>query len=275
MRRVRVLALLVLAAILAGCGSEWPRPVPEPRTRTFYPLLIGGPAKLGLAGCPASCERFGCTWCYSWSAQPSAPAGVEAVPMIWDETQVTSDVGGSSEWIMGFNEPDLGSQANLSPEQAVEPWAVVEARFPDRKLVAPAPSHLHPEWLPAFREAFRVRYGRAPRFAALAAHCYWSTAAGCAQMLDRYEGWARAWGVPEIWVTEFWFSNESEGRAWATELERRPLVSRWAPYVVYKPCTGGDPNWDCARHGNPSMLAADRMTPTQMGLWYARQTPGF
>lgn len=277
MRRGRVVAgLLFMAALIVGCSGQLPRPVPErsplamPAHTLYFPVIARGWNKLGLAGCPASCAEFGCAWCYSWSTDPGRLPGVETVPMIWDEARVDWPVGGSSGWVMGFNEPDLHNQAHLTPEQAVEPWAVVEQRFQDRKLLSPAPSSSNPGWLPAFRSEFFARYGRWPRFDGLAMHCYLNSAAKCTGLLNQYEAWANAWGVPEIWVTEFFFAQESEARAFAAELERRSIVTRWAPYVSYKDCSaGGDWAWDCVRGGDPSIMQADRVHLTNMGRWYA------
>lgn len=193
--------------------------------------------------------------------------------MIWDETHVYDAVSASA-WVMGFNEPDLTGQAGMTPQAAVKYWRIVESRFPERKLVAPAPSHLHLEWLPQFRAVYRAEVGRYPRFDALAVHCY-DSAAQCIAVVKQFEAWAREWGVPEIWVTEFAFvpawsqDAEGEARAFMAYLGQRPMVTRVAPFLSYG--SGCDEYWpDCRPDANPALLHADLMTPTDIGRWYAR-----
>ena len=255
-----------LALLLAGCA---PLPVPQHMQRQYFPLLERPVNKLGVAGCPASCGAMGCSWCYSWVPQPGCVDGVDRVPMIWNETQVYAEMNDCSGWLMGFNEPDRSDQADLSPQAAVKPWRQIEARWPNRKLVAPAPSHTGSWWLPAFREAYKTEVGCYPRFDALAAHCYYGNADACITHVKQYLTWAQQWGVREVWVTEFFFSQEAEARKFIAFLESEPLITRWSPYVSFKSCVGYDPNWDCAKGGNPSLFTADGAL-TVMGGWYAR-----
>lgn len=289
-----LLLLALLASALGACAAGLPRPLPESfvspidnpfggreRHVYYFPMLLRAPNKLGMAGCPATPESmtaFGGAWCYSWCPDPGAPAGYEAVPMIWGASDVRQPVGGNSAWLMGFNEPDLTGQANLSPEAAARLWRDVERRHPDRKLVAPAPSHLHPEWLPQFRAAYRQLWGAAPRLDALALHCYLQRAEECLWQLGRFEAWAREWapaGQPplEVWVTEFAFMQsfgldaERQAREFIATLERDPLVQRYAPYVSRQDCARRD-LWDCST-GDPSLLTADGAL-TDIGEWYAK-----
>lgn len=271
--------LLISVLLISGCVSELPRPVPErspvrkPERQVFMPLLVKPMNKFGTAGCTPNPAALGASWCYNWSRTPGSIPGVETVAMIYAPSEVLRPLTATSEWIMGFNEPDLRGQSNTTPEGAVEPWAQLEARYPDRPLLSPAPSSNNPYWLAQFRAAFFARFGRYPRLNGLAMHCYLANAAQCITLLDQYQRWARAWGVPEIWVTEFYFAGEDDARAFAAELERRPIVTHWAPYKSHKDCTlGGDHNWNCVHGGDPSLLTADGKI-TERGRWYARPTP--
>lgn len=284
--------MLVVVLATCGCSSGLPRPfvspLPEPlatvqpmRRAYFLPGLVRAPSKLGMGGCPVSCEAFGCSWCYAWSTTPGRLTGVETVPMIRDLSMVEWQIGGNSAWVLGFNEPDLCPwQACLTPEAAVWPTVRIEERFPDRKLVAPAPSSQHVEWLPQFREAFHRATGRHPRWDALAAHCYLWTADRCIELVKLFVGWCELWGVPELWVTEFAFvpawaaDPEAEARKFTAYLESEPRVTRYAPFLSHG--GGCDPFWpDCRPEADPSLLEADLMTPTVMGGWYAQPAPGW
>ena len=62
----------------------------------------------------------GASWYYDWAATPNgitAPAGVGFVPMIWGASGVTTATlhkSNEGRVLLGFNEPDLGSQANMT-----------------------------------------------------------------------------------------------------------------------------------------------------------------
>ena len=87
----------------------------------------------------------------------------------WDRP--VPQVGGNSPYILGFNEPDLSSQANLTPQRAAVLWRRIEQAYPHRLLVSPAVSCGDLYWLVRFRSAYRELYGTWPRFDVLAACC--------------------------------------------------------------------------------------------------------
>jgi hypothetical protein len=68
-------------------------------------------------------------WYYDWAADSSGiakPNGVEFVPMIWGARSVTAatlaQAKARGRTLLGFNEPDLGAQANMSSAQALALW---------------------------------------------------------------------------------------------------------------------------------------------------------
>jgi hypothetical protein len=98
----------------------------------------------------------GISWWYNWAPMPDAGAastyqglGVEFVPMQWnkdlDGGTVTADklaakIPAGAKYLLGFNEPNFKSQANLTPTQAAAVWPVLQevARRKNLKLVSPA-----------------------------------------------------------------------------------------------------------------------------------------
>jgi len=84
----------------------------------------------------------GIGWWYNWSQLPESAvrtsyAGipVEFVPMLWDEQFTVSSASSNMlsnqgrypvKTLLGFNEPNFFSQANLSPEQAAAKWPEVQ-----------------------------------------------------------------------------------------------------------------------------------------------------
>ncbi len=288
--RGRLLLGVLLGLLAAGCAAQRPVP-PAPELtvarphRVWLPLYAVGPqVKLGLAtqyDWPAerslgAADLLGASWLYDWSAEPPGSDWVEAVPMVWPFAGEPPALGGTSRWVLGFNEPDLAGQANLTPDAAAVLWERLERAYEDRRLVAPAPSDQHPEWLPQFRRAYVARFGRPPRLDALAVHCYLQSAERCLELVRRFEVWAYEWGVGEVWVTEFAFmpshcpDAEGEARRFVAGLEADRLITRYSPYMSFEP--GGTRSWPDPRPAaNPSLVTADGRTLTPMGSWYARR----
>jgi len=187
-------------------------------------------------------QAMGASWQYNWSFAPVNCTG-EDVPMVWGVPQMEllrrgRQIGGDSSWLMGFNEPDLSDQARMTPEEAAAAWHWLEAQYPGKLLISPAPSHLHPEWLPQFRAAYVVAYGRPPRLDALAMHCYYPTAEECITLAQRFVGWADEWDVTGgVWVTEFAFpacycggqvAGLREAQEFIAWMDLEPAIARYA-----------------------------------------------
>lgn len=277
-----VLALLLLSLTRSARFEQSPRPAGQ-RTYVYYFPTAGLSDNLSVPNHPVTSKRgiglthgecadqFG-SWGYDWSGRPPA-CNMETVPMAW--SGLPGILGGNSQWLMGFNEPDRPDQSNLSPERAATLWAQIEERYPDRKLVAPAPSHLHPEWIVDFRDTYIAEFDHPPRLDALALHCYLQSAAQCVDLTDKFIGWAQAWNVPGgVWVSEFNFGLEggrrSEIAAWAQAqvfidwMNAMPAVSRFAWFASR--VNGSEP-WAAPLGWNTSLLNPDDSL-TFWGLHY-------
>lgn len=253
--------LLLLALANLPARAQGPAPVPpQPPTAqrapsdtffVFLPFIRGGspvtppsPVKKGLPLTYNDCAiatTVGATWIHAWSTTPPNCTGTENIPMIWGAGDVNATLGGNSQWIIGFNEPDSASQANISPAVAATLWRQIEQKYPTKKLVAPNPSGASPDWLVDFRNAYIAAYGTPPRLNALGVHCYsWYAELGtygCIPHTRKFMDWATAWGVSEVWVTEFSFSPTSpsspsqalqEANTYITWLQNQSMVTRYA-----------------------------------------------
>ncbi|WP_218779720.1 glycosyl hydrolase [Hymenobacter crusticola] len=98
----------------------------------------------------------GISWWYNWYSKPEAGAasvyaglGIDYVPMQWgrdlDGSPFTADrlaanIPAGAKYLLGFNEPNFRSQANLTPTQAAALWPTLQevARRKNLKLVSPA-----------------------------------------------------------------------------------------------------------------------------------------
>ncbi len=92
----------------------------------------------------------GIRWWYDWATAPNAPVatahaalGVEFVPMAWGQgslPDLATQVPADASYLLGFNEPNFGSQANLTPAQAAALWPQVEAFAKQRNLAIASPA---------------------------------------------------------------------------------------------------------------------------------------
>jgi len=118
---------------VVGVPEAWPSPSP----------------KRGVCAKGLSAEDFkalapGVSWWYNWSPTPDTalPAGgPEFVPMLWgDSPGLWEGLNGSlrenphPRVILAINEPNLKSQANLSPEAAAKAWLRVKTIVDQRGI---------------------------------------------------------------------------------------------------------------------------------------------
>lgn len=193
-----------------------PEPPPEPPRAE--PASVVSTDKKGVStwewpDVPAALEDVGASWFYNWSASDDrmpAPDGVEFVPMIWGEKSVTADTLETArregEVLLGFNEPDLGEQASMSVDRALELWPELEAT--GLRLGSPAVAwgaDQQGEWLDRFMTGAEER-GLRVDFITL--HWYGSDFGPDA--VDHLENYIEAthdrYGLP-IWVTEYGLIN--------------------------------------------------------------------
>ncbi|AZS86469.1 glycosyl hydrolase [Streptomyces griseoviridis] len=118
-----------------------PQPVVEPAPEQSRPEAgapVAPTARKGVSlnpvdGAAQALADSGAGWYYNWASSSGAvakPEGVEYVPMLWGPGSVTdAELGAASKEgteLLGFNEPDSGSQSNMSPEQALDLWPQLE-----------------------------------------------------------------------------------------------------------------------------------------------------
>jgi hypothetical protein len=156
----------------------------------------------------------GISWWYNWATVPDqdvqgvyASMGVDFVPMVWggnfNPTQVKAQIPAGAKYLLGFNEPNFFSQANLSPTQAAALWPDIEDIAADKGLQIASPAvnfcgggchETNPfNYLDAF---FAACQGCKVDF--IAAH--WYACDGPA--LTWYLGQLKKYNRP-IWLTEF------------------------------------------------------------------------
>ena len=109
-------------------------------------------SKKGLAmgedmGSKIQMKKFNCSWYYNWGTKAfgnSIDEEVAHMPMMWGAGQESIDglsylADSTSNYIMGFNEPDIGHQANMNSILGLRAWKKYISPLSMRK-VSPAPA---------------------------------------------------------------------------------------------------------------------------------------
>jgi len=127
--------------------------------------------KKGVASCseltsPAELSQLHLGWYYNWRPFPKiAPVpGVEFVPMFWNAGDLTSENlaavnRSAATHVLGFNEPDMYGQANMTPKECLDSWPKLMPLKQRLGTPAPATSSWLEKFLPeAKRRGLRVDF---------------------------------------------------------------------------------------------------------------------
>jgi hypothetical protein len=271
---------LQIWACAGGPNQIWALPggttAPTTAPATTAP---GGGSKKGVStwefpGLAGAIKDVGAKWYYNWgTSNDNMPADAEFVPMIWDENVVTAanlaKVKTEGSTLLGFNEPDLAGQAEMTVEQALDLWPQLQNT--GMRLGAPAVAYggnTPGGWLDRFMTGAKQRNLRVD-FIPL--HWYGSDFSDAA--VGQFMGYVKAvhdrYNLP-IWVTEYGlmnftgtpkFPNTQQITAFITnstkQLEAASYVERYAWFSL--PAVG-----DSVDYG----LYRDATTPTEAGKAY-------
>jgi len=213
------------------------------------------------------------TWWYNWSDKPDVAATAPGfIPMVWNgnftAAGLETDVPADAKYLLGFNEPNFGAQANMTPAEAAAKWPELQAFAQRRgmKLVSPAVNYCGGNcnetdpfvWLHKFFDACtdcQVDY--------VAMHWYACDRPAITSTVAKYE---QQFGKP-LWITEMSCLdspakvNDTDELAYLKDavdaLESDPMVFRYAWFTGRS--TGSPPI---------SLLAADGKL-TALGTAYA------
>ncbi|MCU7725059.1 sigma-70 family RNA polymerase sigma factor [Actinoplanes sp. KI2] len=202
--------------------SASPKPTPSKTTRKPAVVITAtasrkkGVGVWQFTGLEAALADVGAGWYYNWRSTNDAmpgPAGVQFVPMIrakGDATDATiakakRESGGE---LLGFNEPDMAGQADMSVGDALAAWPKLQAT--GLRLGSPSVAYggdTPGGWLDTFMSGAKQK-GYRVDFITL--HWYGSdfSAAAVGQFLGYVDAVHKRYGKP-IWVTEFGLMNFS------------------------------------------------------------------
>jgi RNA polymerase sigma factor (sigma-70 family) len=225
------------SAHLARPSKPPSRPAAKRQTPTPPPATLSsarkGVSTWNFTGATQALADSGASWYYNWGATPNgiaAPASVSYVPMIWGAASVTAatlaQVGGEGHVLLGFNEPDLGGQANMSVAQALELWPKLMATGLTLGSPAVASGAATPGgWLDQFMAGAKARGYRVDF---IAVHWYGGdfTTGPAVQQLESYLQATYARYHLPIWLTEFALTSYSGGTAtFPTEAQQAAFLT--------------------------------------------------
>ncbi|GLY14724.1 hypothetical protein Kisp01_17390 [Kineosporia sp. NBRC 101677] len=233
----RTKKVLTARANKARATKPKPAPTTTPTTAPTSPAPTApGTAKKGAAtwnqdGISASLKDSGVSWFYNWAPDPQgipAPAGVEFVPMIWgadavnESTLATAKSNGDT--LLGFNEPDLGEQSNMTVERALELWPQLQKT--GLRLGSPAVAwgaDQNGQWLDRFMKGADSK-GYKVDFITL--HWYGSdfNPKNATSQLKSYVEATYAKYRKPIWLTEYSLMNFGSGPKFASPADQAEFV---------------------------------------------------
>lgn len=150
------------------------------------------------------------SWGYNWDSDSAGlSSSFNYVPLLWGlshtdvwNSRATSAIANGATHLMSFNEPDMTSQANMSPEDAASAYKTYMMPFAGKaKLGAPAVTNgggsMGLNWLAAFLEACD---GCQIDFVTI--HWY-DSASNTAYFKEHVQNATDVAGGKPVWVTEF------------------------------------------------------------------------
>ncbi|MEU3464118.1 sigma-70 family RNA polymerase sigma factor [Streptomyces sp. NPDC006733] len=175
--------------------------------------------------------QSGASWYYTWSTQHQGVTGSSAgfVPMIWGAASVTdaalAQARAASPYLLGFNEPDMAAQSNMTVDQALSLWPRLTAAGPTLGSPAVAYGGDTPGgWLDRFMTGAAAR-GYRVDFIAL--HWYggdFSTPNAVSQLKSYLQAVHDRYHKP-IWLTEYALIDFSHGTRFPTSQQQAAFVT--------------------------------------------------
>lgn len=161
------------------------------------------------------------SWAYNWdmSLYGLLPSGVSYVPMLRTSedfggwfTAIQTALSSGSEYILGFNEPDMPSQANMSPSEAASYYNQYITPYSGQaKLISPGVTSstatgMGLSWFTEFMGSCS-----SCGISGLAVHWYGDTAEEFESFVTEAISTAQQYGLSEVWVSEFALTSDVSG----------------------------------------------------------------
>ncbi|QIQ06315.1 sigma-70 family RNA polymerase sigma factor [Streptomyces liangshanensis] len=248
---------------------------PPPRTAAVASARKGVGVWNWNGGATKALGDSGAGWYYTWGTDHSfvSSGSAQYVPMIWGKDSVDpanlARARAAGPYLLGFNEPDMGAQSNMTVDQALALWPKVQ----DTGKIVGSPAvafggDTAGGWLDRFMSGAKSR-GYRVDFVTL--HWYggdFRTEAAVGQLRSYIEAVHARYGKP-VWLTEFALTDFSQGTprfptedqqaaflaSAAKMLAGLPYVQRWAWFGL--PAADSGPSTGLYRSG-PAVTPAGR-----------------
>ncbi|PWY78214.1 hypothetical protein BO70DRAFT_363106 [Aspergillus heteromorphus CBS 117.55] len=158
------------------------------------------------------------SWAYDWNMYDDGtlPSGIEYIPMLWGSkmfgtwfTAIEAALSSGSNYILGFNEPDASSQADMSPSTAASAYKNYITPYSGKaKLVTPAVTSSTTSgeglsWMKSF-----LSECSSCDLSVLAVHWYGDSASEFKEFVTEAIQVASDYDLEETWITEFALTSD-------------------------------------------------------------------
>ncbi|MGY5060155.1 sigma-70 family RNA polymerase sigma factor [Streptomyces sp. 900105755] len=218
-------------------ASPKPSARPAPSKHTAAEVRVASGAKKGVGvwtfnGVSQALAASGASWYYTWNTQHqgvTTPASASFVPMIWGSASVTdaalAQARAAGPYLLGFNEPDMAQQSNMTVDQALGLWPKLMAA--GKVLGSPAVAYggdTAGGWLDRFMSGAKAK-GYRVDFITL--HWYGGDfrTPQAVQQLTSYLAAVYARYHKPIWLTEYALIDFSQGTRFPSAQQQADFVT--------------------------------------------------
>ncbi len=284
-----LLGSTLVALMLVACEHPEPDPIVDSNE---YAYIQAKSPKRGVSFSWQMNEDFdllgpAVSWSYNWANTPAASQenkyqqyGIQFVPMCWNNNYSPDNISAyyaahadKQNYLLGYNEPNLTDQANMTPQQAAAKWndVVDVAKKNNARLISPALNwgtlsgySNGVQWLQEFFTLVNPNDVHG-----IAVHIYMNAAKSMIGDLQRY----KVFGKP-LWLTEFcaWDGTSSSAAQCQfmvqsiNYLEQDDDLERYAWFI---------PRWNQATESAPFMQLITKAKPyelTERGILFVNMS---
>jgi hypothetical protein len=284
-----LLSSTLVALMLLACEHPEPDPIVDSNE---YAYIQAKSPKRGVSFSWQMNEDFdllgpAVSWSYNWANTPAASQenkykqyGIQFIPMCWNNNYSPDNISAyyaahadKQNYLLGYNEPNLTDQANMTPQQAAAKWndVVDVAKKNNARLISPAlnwgtlPGYSNGvQWLQEFFTLVNPNDVHG-----IAVHIYMNAAKSMIGDLQRY----KVFGKP-LWLTEFcaWDGTSSSAAQCQfmaqsiNYLEQDDDLERYAWFI---------PRWNQATESAPFMQLITKAKPyelTERGILFVNMS---
>jgi hypothetical protein len=223
-RRRKAPTTLIAALLAVLAASTATATLPGPTAAAGASPKKGVSSYKYLGTNPSKLTALGATWTYNWLSAGPTNTGMDYVPMVWGAGYVTPAIinglragaqSGQYHNLLGFNEPDLSSQSNLTPQQAIDLWPQLQST--GLRLGSPAVANMWDGWLEQFM-SLASSSGYRVDFIALHFYQDWTNPNAVNGLMGQLQTIYNKYHKP-IWITEI---GTIDVRVWGESMHATP-----------------------------------------------------